>query len=73
MPDDDALTAASRDDLVGALAYGLQFDRSGKTHRKAAELTARIAAEALAAYLEQAGFVMMKRPGAKPHSTPKGG
>ena len=34
MPDDDALTTATRDDLISALAHRLLFDRSGKAHRK---------------------------------------
>ena len=71
MPDDDALTPASRDDLVEALAYGLRFDERGKAHRRAVDSMAQIAAETLARYLEQAGFVVMKRPAAKAHSTPK--
>ncbi len=71
MPDDDALTAATHAELVSALAYGLRFDERGKAHRQAVEVTARIAAETLARYLGQAGFVVMKRAPAKPHSTPK--
>jgi hypothetical protein len=73
MPDYETLTPATDAELVAALAHGLRFDERGKAHRQAAELTARIAAETLARYLGQAGFVVMKRPPAKPHSTPAGG
>ncbi len=72
MSDDDPLTPASRDDLVQALAYGLRFDERGKAHRHAVDDMARIAAETLVRHLDQAGFVVMKRPGAKLHSTPTG-
>ena len=65
MPDDDTQTPATDAELVSALAYGLRFDGRGKAHRQATELTARIAAESLARYLGQAGFVVMKRPPAK--------
>jgi hypothetical protein len=69
MPDDDALTAATHAELVNALAYGLRFDERGKAHRNAVDSMAQIAAETLARYLAQAGFVVMKRPAAKAHST----
>jgi hypothetical protein len=73
MPDDDALTAATYAELVSALAYGPRFDECGKAHRQATELTAHVAAETLARYLAQAGFVVMKRPPAKAPRTPTGG
>ena len=73
MPDDDTLTPASRYDLVQALAYGLRFDERGKAHRQAVDSMAQIAAETLARYLEQAGFVVMKRPAMKLHGPAKGG
>jgi len=62
---------ATRDDLAQARAYGLRFDERGKAHRRAVDDMARIAAETLARRLDQAGFVVMKRPAAKLHSTPK--
>jgi hypothetical protein len=71
MPDDVTLTAATRDELVTALSYALRFNESGKAHRHATEITAQIAAETLARYLELAGFVVMKRPEMKLHSTPR--
>jgi hypothetical protein len=69
MPEDDPahLSPATRDELVTALAYGLRF--GGKAHRQAVDLSAKIAAETLARYLDQAGFVVMKRPSTEPHST----
>jgi hypothetical protein len=73
VPDDDALSPATDAELVAALAHGRRFDERSKAHRRAAKLTARIAAETLARYRGQAGFVVMKRPPTKPHSTPAGG
>jgi hypothetical protein len=73
MPDDDELIHASRDDVVEALAYGPRFDERGEAHRRAVDSMAGIVAETLARYLEQAGFVVMKRPPPKAHSTPKSG
>jgi hypothetical protein len=63
------LIPASRDELLTALSYALRFDERGKAHRQASELTAQIAAQTLAKYLELAGFVVMKRPPRKPPST----
>lgn len=73
MSDDDALTAATHTELVTALAYGLRFDERGKAHRQASEPAAQIAAETLARYLDQAGFVVMKRQPPKQHRTPRSG
>jgi hypothetical protein len=71
MPD-EPLTPASRDDLVSTLAYGLCFNESGKPHRHAQDSMARIAAETLARHLERSGFVVMKKPPMKAHSTSTG-
>jgi hypothetical protein len=57
----------AHDEVVQALAYALRFDARGRSHRLAGELTARIAAETLADYLDQAGFVLMRRPAAEAH------
>lgn len=73
MPDDDTLTPASHADLVEALAYALRFNERGKSHRRAADDMARIAAETLARYLEQAGFVVMKMPAVQAPRTPRSG
>jgi hypothetical protein len=56
---------------VQALAYALRFDDRGRSHRHANELTARIAAETLARYLDQVGFVVMRRPAVEAHSKHK--
>jgi hypothetical protein len=69
MPDDTPLAPTIHAELVTALAYRLRFDERGKAHRLAAEINAQIAAETLARYLDQAGFVIMKRPLSKAHST----
>jgi hypothetical protein len=73
MSDDDALIPASRDDLVEALAYGLRFDERGKSHRRAVDSMAQIAAETLARYLDQAGFVVMRQPPPRRTARPRVG
>jgi hypothetical protein len=65
MPDEAPLAPATRDELVTALAYGLRFDERGKAHRQATEISAQIAAETLARYLDHAGFVVMRRPSSR--------
>src|SRR5689334_18524265 len=67
--DEPELTPATRDELLTALSYALRFDERGKAHRRASEITAQIVAETLVRYLELAGFVVMKRPPKRPHST----
>ena len=62
------LRPATRDEVSQALGYMLQFNRSGKSHRLATEMTARIATDVLAKHLELAGFVVMKKPPAPLHS-----
>ena len=66
---DKPLRPATRDEVSQALGYALRFNRSGKSHRHATEMTARIAADVLAEHLELAGFVVMKKPPAPLHST----
>jgi len=63
------MTPATHDELVTALSYALRFDERGKAHQLATEYTAKIAAEMLVRYLNQAGFVVMRRTPAKAHST----
>lgn len=65
---DKPLRPATRDEVSQALGYALQSNRSGKSHRHATEMTARIAADVLAEHLELAGFVVMKKPPAQAHS-----
>jgi hypothetical protein len=63
------LRPATRDEITQTLAFALQFDGRKRT-RDTADYMARIAAERLAQYLEQSGFVLMKRPAAKAPSVP---
>ena len=65
---DKPLRPATRDEVSQALGYALRFNRSGKAHRLATEMAARIAADVLAEHLELAGFVVMKKPPAPLHS-----
>ena len=68
MPDDPLLHPATTDEVADALAYALRF-QGRKRARSADEYMAKITAERLVAHLEQAGFVVMKKPPAKAAST----
>ena len=61
-PPDTDLRPATRDEVRDALGYALRFTRTGKAHRHASEMMARIAADVLVEHLELAGFVLMKKP-----------
>jgi hypothetical protein len=63
------LTAATADEIAEALRYALRFDERGKPHRGGGDLIATIAAEHLAEHLRRAGFLVMKAPPARAHST----
>ena len=61
MPDPGPpLTPATPDDLVSALAFALRFQGRRRVH-DADEIMAEIVAKRLAAHLERAGFIVMKR------------
>lgn len=55
-----------REELLHAIRYALCFDRRGKSTRRNADFMAQMAAEAMAEMLEQAGYVIMKKPPAQP-------
>jgi hypothetical protein len=61
MTDVEPLTPASRDDLEQAIAFALRFS-GRKRIRTAGEIMATIAAERIVAPLEEAGFVIMRKP-----------
>jgi len=61
MSNDVALRPAAPEDLADALAFALRFSGRKRT-RGADEIMARIVAERLVEHLNQAGFVVMKRP-----------
>jgi hypothetical protein len=67
--DPDRLRAATTDELVQALAFALRYDGRRRVHH-ADSVMALIAAERLAAHLEQSGFVVMKKPPLRPHGMP---
>ena len=60
MSDAEKLTPAGPRDLAEALAFALRFH--GRSVHQADEYMAAITAERLVEHLEQAGFVVMKRP-----------
>jgi hypothetical protein len=71
-PAADAATLLRADpaEVTAALAYGLRFDERGRPRRGAAwEMAATLLAEQLAATLERANLVVLRRPPRPPHST----
>jgi hypothetical protein len=65
----EPLCPAAADDVRDALAFALRFD-GRKRARTANALMAQITAERLVEHLQLSGFVVMKKPPAKAHSTP---
>ena len=64
------LVPASGEDVAEVLAYALRHDERGKPRRGAAwEVAAAVLAEQLAAHLERANMVVVKKPPRPPHST----
>jgi hypothetical protein len=69
MPNDATdLTPASRDDLELAIAFALR-SRRRKRFRAADDIMATITAERIIEHLEEAGFVVMRKPTPLPDST----
>ena len=61
MPD-DALSPATREDVLFTLGYSLQFGLTGKPHKL---MDHQRLVEIQAAYLERSGFVLMRRRGCR--------
>ena len=61
MPDAEKLTPADPADLADAIAFALRFNRRKRFHQ-GDEFMARITAEHITRYLENAGYVVMKKP-----------
>ena len=69
MPDDPSnLRPADPDDVRAAIEFALSFDGK-RRFRHADGLAAAITADHLVKHLEMAGYVVMKRPPRKAHST----
>ncbi|MFC7556437.1 hypothetical protein ACFQU7_35690 [Pseudoroseomonas wenyumeiae] len=62
------LTAATSDEITEALAYALRYDARGKPRPSGGQMVASLAAERLMEHLHLAGFVLMRRRPAPPHS-----
>jgi hypothetical protein len=62
------LTAANPDEITEALSYALRFDARGKPRPSGGQMVASLAAERLMEHLALAGFVLMRRRPAPPHS-----
>jgi hypothetical protein len=64
------LTPATEEEVAQVLAYGLRHDERGRPRRGAAwEVASAVLAEQLAAQLERANLVVVKKPPRPPHST----
>jgi hypothetical protein len=61
MADDEGLTLADPKDLADAIAFALQFSGRKRAH-DADEFMAKIAAERIVRHLENARYVVMKKP-----------
>ncbi len=66
---DPALMPTTPEELAKSLSYALRFN-GRKRVTVGDELLAQIVAERLVEYLEQAGYVVMKRPPKPLHSAP---
>jgi hypothetical protein len=62
------LSAATPDEITEALSYALRFDARGKPRPSGGQMVASLAAERLMEHLQLAGFVLMRRRPAPPHS-----
>jgi hypothetical protein len=62
------LTPATPDDLQNALAFALKFNGKKRYHQADGHM-ASIVAKHLIDHLERCGFVVMKKPPARLHST----
>jgi hypothetical protein len=61
MTDLEPLTPANASDLADAISFALRF-RGRKRVHDAGEIMATIVAERVVAHLENAGFVIMRKP-----------
>ena len=68
MTEKPPLTPATVADIEDAIAFALRFD-GRKRAQSGDEFMARITAQRLVRHLELSGFVVMKKPPAKPHTT----
>jgi len=71
MPDDEKLTPADPHDLADAIAFALRFSGRKRVH-DADAFMAKIAADRIVRHLEQARYVVMKRPPIGGHGDPGG-
>ncbi len=69
MEDDLPLRPATPEEIAEALSFALRFDGRRRVHH-ADDAMARITAQRLVEHLARSGFVLMKRPPARPPSVP---
>jgi len=69
-PSTAALIPVDSAEVASALAYGLRFDERGRPRRGSVwETAAALLAEHLAAQLERANFVVMRKAPQPPHGS----
>ncbi len=61
MAQDEKLSPATREEVIGSLSFALRFAGRKRTHQSD-DFMARIAAEHLADHLARSGFVVSKGP-----------
>ena len=67
MPDELQLSPATPEDLVDELSFALPFEGRRRVHHSDDSM-ARITADRIVRYLEDSGFVVMKRPPRASHT-----
>jgi hypothetical protein len=64
------LTDAARGDILQSIKFAVEFNSAGKATNAGREYAAAALADRVLQYLEQCGYVIMKKPPIKGHSTP---
>jgi len=64
------LSDAARADLLQSIEFAVKFNASGKATNAARDYAAAALAGRVLEHLERCGYVIMKKPPLKGHSTP---
>jgi hypothetical protein len=71
MPDDlEPLTPASIEEVTFSLLYALQFDERGKPRGVKVKANEQLTAEWLMRHLLRSGYVILRKPPLRAHTTP---
>lgn len=63
------LKDAPADDVLSALEFGMTYSRGKNRSRPAHEMAIKTVAQMIYNHLAEAGYVIMRKPPAPPHST----